>query len=106
MSGDENSRKQNSEAAAPDAPLSDRDDFVAGQELLCKVLAKEPGGYTVQIQLNDQSGFLQSGPKITIGEMIMARYAFFRDRHVLTWNRNYGQPFGQAEKWLELPDPE
>jgi hypothetical protein len=102
-SEDENSTKQsesfNSAAFKPTAC-----EFVAGQDLLCKVLAKVPGGYSVQIQLNDLPGFLSSSERITIGELILARYVGIqRNRHSLTWKRNFGRSFSQDANWTDLP---
>lgn len=57
--------------------------YKAGQSIACKVLAAEPGGYSVIIPKDNLRGFLPCEAKLKIGEEVLAQYVCVHNNRIL-----------------------
>lgn len=57
--------------------------YKAGQNIACKVLAAEPGGYAVIIPKDNLRGFLPTEARLKIGEEVLATYVCVHNNRIL-----------------------
>ncbi len=55
----------------------------AGQNVACRVLGEEPGGYVILLTKYDLPGFLPLNCKLSIGEEVVAQVVCFHNNRVL-----------------------
>ena len=72
--------------------------FKAGQSVVCKVLAKEHGGYAVIFPKVNGRGFLPTEAKLKIGEEILAQYVCFHNGRVLMSARISGTSIAPSKR--------
>lgn len=61
--------------------------YKAGQNVACKIVAPEPGGYAVIIPKDNLPGFLPTEDKFSIGEEILAQYVCIHNNRMLLASR-------------------
>lgn len=64
--------------------------YKAGQNVACRVMAQEPGGYSVIIPKDNLPGFLPTEAKLKIGEEILAQFVCVHNNRVLLSSRFSG----------------
>jgi hypothetical protein len=73
--------------------------YKAGQSVACKVVAAEPGGYSVIIPKDNLPGFLPTEQKLKVGEEILAQFVCVHNNRILLSSRfsgsTSGRPSGQ-----------
>lgn len=88
--------------------------YKAGQNVACKVVAAEPGGYAVIIPKDNLPGFLPTEEKLKQGEEILAQFVCVHNNRILLSSRfsnstvgqfNY-QPTQSQVRWEEHLDGE
>lgn len=79
--------------------------YKAGQTIACKVLAAEPGGYSVIIPKDGARGFLPTEAKLKIGEEVLAQYVCVHNNRILLSARmNAQQASGNSAPRSQSPD--
>lgn len=79
--------------------------YKAGQTIACKVLAAEPGGYSVIIPKDGARGFLPTEAKLKIGEEVLAQYVCVHNNRILLSARmNAQQASGSSAPRTQAPD--
>lgn len=58
-------------------------DLQLGQSVACKVLGREPGGYTVWISMHKQQGFIPTELPLKDGDEILAQYICMHNNKML-----------------------
>lgn len=61
--------------------------YKAGQNVACKVVAAEPGGYAVLITKDNLPGFLPTESRLRIGEEVLAQFVCVHNNRVLLSSR-------------------
>lgn len=61
--------------------------YKAGQNVACKVVAAEPGGYAVLITKDNLPGFLPTESRLKIGEEVLAQFVCVHNNRVLLSSR-------------------
>jgi hypothetical protein len=64
--------------------------YKAGQNVACKVMAAEPGGYAVLIPKDNLPGFLPTEAKLKIGEEVLAQFVCVHNNRILLSGRFAG----------------
>lgn len=64
--------------------------YKAGQNVVCKVVTSEPGGYAVHIPKDNLPGFLPTEAKLKIGEEVLAQFVCVHNNRVLLSARMAG----------------
>ena len=64
--------------------------YKAGQNVACKVMAAEPGGYSVILTKDNLPGFLPTEAKFRIGEELLAQFVCVHNNRVLLSSRSVG----------------
>lgn len=64
--------------------------YKAGQNVVCKVVKAEPGGYAVRIPKDDLPGFLPTEAKLKEGEEVLAQFVCVHNNRVLLSARMHG----------------
>lgn len=72
-------------------------DYKAGQLVGCKVVATEPGGYSVLIVKDNLPGFLPTENKLKLGEEILAQFVCIHNNRVLLSARMGGSSQSAAK---------
>lgn len=61
--------------------------YKAGQNVACKVVAAEPGGYAVLITKDNLPGFLPTDARLRVGEEVLAQFVCVHNNRVLLASR-------------------
>jgi hypothetical protein len=69
--------------------------YKAGQNVACKVVAAEPGGYAVNIPKDNLPGFLPTEEKLKVGEEILAQFVCVHNNRILLSSRFSSTSVGQ-----------
>ena len=64
--------------------------YKAGQNVACKVVTAEPGGYAVLITKDNLPGFLPTEARLRIGEEVLAQFVCVHNNRVLLSSRTLG----------------
>ncbi len=62
---------------------NDQGPFRPGQQVVCKIIAAEPGGYAVILPQSYLKGFISTEIRIKIGEELLAQYVCIHNNRVL-----------------------
>lgn len=71
--------------------------YKAGQNVACKIMASEPGGYAVLIPKDNLPGFLPTEAKLKIGEEVLAQFVCVHNNRVLLSARFAGSSGSQSQ---------
>jgi hypothetical protein len=70
--------------------------YKAGQNVVCKVVQAEPGGYAVNIPKDNLPGFLPTDQKLKVGEEVLAQFVCVHNNRVLLSSRLSGTQLSQS----------
>jgi hypothetical protein len=73
--------------------------YKAGQNIVCKVVQQEPGGYAVHIPKDNLPGFLPTEAKLKIGEEVLAQFVCVANNRVLLSARIAGGQLSASGKY-------
>jgi hypothetical protein len=73
--------------------------YKAGQNIVCKVVQQEPGGYSVHIPKDNLPGFLPTDAKLKIGEEVLAQFVCVANNRVLLSARIAGTQLSASGKY-------
>ncbi len=75
--------------------------YKAGQNVACKIMAAEPGGYAVLIPKDNLPGFLPTEAKLKIGEEVLAQFVCVHNNRVLLSARFAGSTAGSSSQSMQ-----
>jgi len=73
--------------------------YKAGQNVSCKVIAAEPGGYAVVIHKDNLPGFLPTDAQLKSGEEVLAQFVCVANNRVLLSSRMTGATLSSSGKY-------
>lgn len=79
--------------------------YKAGQNVACKVVAAEPGGYAVLITKDNLPGFLPTEARLRIGEEVLAQFVCVHNNRVLLSSRMANVQAGGSSKPAQTNAP-
>ncbi len=80
--------------------------YKAGQNVACKVVAGEPGGYAVLITKDNLPGFLPTDARLRIGEEVLAQFVCVHNNRVLLSSRMTNVATGGGAPGNNAPKPQ